>query len=203
MEKAKKIRLPAKRSINLAAVTEKKVNLAIAIPAIILIVAAALFISKVAVFDRFAAASKADREVSELESKIKAAEEKRDGLSDVDERYEHYTLKEMTPEELASIDRVDIIDMLDRVVRSRVTIDEWTVTGTDLTIKVSDESDAVITLVTKELADEEIVKDAYISEQQTTENDKRSTKKVSKAEYYSATIKVTLIGASEKGGTSK
>ena len=65
---AKKIRLPSKRTINLANVTERKFNFKLFLPGIIILVIAVAAFMKFGVIDRFVALSKAESAVFTADS---------------------------------------------------------------------------------------------------------------------------------------
>ena len=149
--------LPTKRSINLAGVTEKKINLKIAIPAIILIVIAAALFSKFMVADKLAAVAKATSEVSDLRSQLDAGYAKLREYDTLDEKYAHYTYSGMTEEELSRADRVEVIDMISRVVEPYARIDSWGLNSNQLTMTITAASLTEVNTVSHSLQTEELV----------------------------------------------
>lgn len=150
-------RMPTKKSINLAQVGLKKINLLIAIPAVTGIILAALLISKFAVIDRFAAVSKAQGEVAAMQKRVSAVYDKMNEYGDLNDLYYHYTYSNMTEEELTRSDRIKIMDMIKRDILSAAAIESWTVTGNKVTVVAVDESLSKITEIIKTLEEEELV----------------------------------------------
>lgn len=134
---AKKTKLPVKKSINLATVSAEKINWKIAIPAMILIFVAVTLFSKFAVIDRFMAVSEAQARVNAVQRKIDEGYEKIAGFGNITEIYAHYTYSDMTTDELSRVDRVEIIDLLSRIVLKKAIISSWTVSGNTLTVSAS------------------------------------------------------------------
>ena len=156
---ARKIRgrLPEKRTINLATVNQQKINWFLAIPLILLICAGAAAFSKFAVMDRIAAAEAARGEVYTLREQIDSTMKKMsqyDGLSDL---YAHYTTSGMTAEELSRADRVEIMEMMERVVFPRMNVQQWSVKGNELKMEVSGETLEAINELVQQMMEEPIV----------------------------------------------
>ena len=129
--------LPTKRSINLAATEEKSVNFKIGIPAIILIVAVAFAIGKFAVADRLVAVSKAEAQVSALQSELNAAYDKLNSFGELTDIYAHYTYSGMTRDELTRADRAEAIAMVRRLIMPRGWVSGWTLSGNTLTVNLT------------------------------------------------------------------
>jgi len=129
--------LPTKRSINLAATEEKSVNFKIGIPAIILILAVAFAIGKFAVADRLVAVSKAEAQVSALQSELNAAYDRLNSFGDLNEIYAHYTYSGMTKDEISRADRASAIEMIRRLILPRGRVSSWTLSGNVLTVNLT------------------------------------------------------------------
>jgi len=170
-KKTEKIKLPTKKSINVALVGIKKINLFIAIPAVIAIVAAAVMISKFAVIDRLASVSKAQAEVNSLQSRVDAIYEKMSEYGDLNDLYNHYTYSNMTSEELNRADRVKVMDLLKRDILSEATIESWSVTQNKVTVVVVDESLSHISSIVHTLDQEEIVNYCNVTTAQTEDKE--------------------------------
>ncbi len=131
-------RMPVKTSINLVMVDEKKINLGIAIPAILLIILLAGVFSKYMVYDKLMEMSRAEGEVSRLRSQydtlLSAAEE----MTGVEDTYAHYTTSGMTGEELGMVDRVKVLELVESVLPSSKYAKSWNVSGNILTIEVTE-----------------------------------------------------------------
>ena len=131
------VRVPNKRSINLAEVGVKRINLKAAIPAVIIIAVLAVLVSKFGVIDRFVKVAEAEREVAELQERIETAHKRIAGYGELRDVYAHYTYSDMTEEELNRPDRVRIMALIKRVVMPRADIISWSVTGRQLKITLN------------------------------------------------------------------
>ena len=129
--------LPTKRSINLAVTEEKSVNFKIGIPAIILIVAVAFAIGKFAVADRLVEVSRAEAQVSALQSELNTAYDKLNSFGELTEIYAHYTYSGMTKDEISRADRAAAIEMIRRLILPRGQVSSWTLSGNTLTVNLT------------------------------------------------------------------
>ena len=129
--------LPTKRYINLAATEEKSVNFKIGIPALLLIVAVAFAISKFAVADRLVAVSRAEAQVSALQSELNAAYDKLNSFGELTDIYAHYTYSGMTDDEVSRADRASAIEMIRRLILPRGQVTSWTLSGNTLTVNMT------------------------------------------------------------------
>jgi hypothetical protein len=126
-----------KRVINLAEVDKKTIDLRIAIPAILLILAAAFAFSKFAVADRLIAVSRAECEVAAVQRELDDAYRRLDSFGELTELYAHYTYSGMTDEEVHRTDRAEILNLLRKVVLPDVAVDSWNVKGNVLNITMT------------------------------------------------------------------
>ena len=133
----KRGKLPTKRSINLAMSDEKPVNLKIGIPAMILILLAAFAFGKFAVADRLVAVSRAEAQVSALQSELNAAYDKLNSFGELTEIYAHYTYSGMTQDEISRADRGSAIAMIRRLILPRGEVSSWTLSGNTLTVNMT------------------------------------------------------------------
>ena len=149
--------LPVKRTINLIGVNEKPIDLRIAIPGIILILIAAFLIGKFAVADRLIAVSREQGKVYDLQRQIDEGYKKIDSYGELTDKYAHYTYSGMTEEEVTRADRVEVIDMIRRVVAPKVQLDAWVINENTLQLTVTGKSLQEINLVAQSIEDEDIV----------------------------------------------
>ncbi len=133
----KRGKLPTKRSINLAMSDEKPVNLKIGIPAMILILVAAFAFGKFAVADRLVAVSRAEGQVSALQSELNMAYDKLNSFGELTEIYAHYTYSGMTQEEVSRADRTSAIALVRRLILPRGDVSNWTLSGNTLTVNMT------------------------------------------------------------------
>ena len=149
--------LPVKRDINLAGQDEKSIDLRAAIPAIILILIAAVFFGKFAVADRLMAVSRAEGEVRALQTQINEGYRRIDSFGEISDVYAHYTYSGMTDEEVHRADRGDILRLIRRVVLPRVEVDAWTLSENTLTVNMTAESLQVINRTVQDMEADEAV----------------------------------------------
>lgn len=174
--KAKRVKtrdLPTKRSINLAAVGVKKpIRVKSAVPLIVIVVVAALILGKFAVLDRLLAVSRAESEVASLQTQLSSAYHKLESFGEMSEEYAHYTYEDMTDEELARTDRVEVLDLIQRVVLPQASLSGWTITENLLTLDISQASLQEINLLAQQLNGEPLVNFTTVHTAAT--NDKRN-----------------------------
>ena len=149
---------------------QEKINWKVAIPAMILIFLAVGAFSKFAVVDRFLAVSAAQARVNAVQRKIDEGYEKIAGFGNITEIYAHYTYGDMTPDELSRVDRVEVIDLLSRIVMPKAEISSWTVSGNTLTVSASAEKLQFINEIRDELMDDEGVEYCEINVASTRQN---------------------------------
>jgi len=149
--------MPVKRFINLSNEDEKKLNMKIGFPAIVLIILAAALLSKFAVVDRMMAVYRAQAEVAAIRQEVNAGYDRIDSFGELTEKYAHYTYSGMTTQELQRVDRTEILAMIQRVVMPRATLGTWTVSGNLLTLNVTADTLQTINVISQKLEEEEMV----------------------------------------------
>ncbi len=150
-------KLPAKRSINLVGVGEKPIQVSVALPAIILIILAAAAFSKFGVIDRMMALSRAQQEVSRLRTELTQAYATLEGFGELAEEYAHYTYSGMTNEELTRVDRVLVVDLVQRIITPEKFYGSWTVSGNQLSISITGSTLQDINLLVQALNEDDLV----------------------------------------------
>ena len=153
----KDVRMPVKQTINLADVGVKPIKIYVAFPAILLIIVAAAVLSKFAVIDRMAAVNKAENQVSALRAELTAANEKLAGFGELSDQFAHYTYSGMTQEELTRVDRSEVISLIQRKVLPSVVLDNWSVSGNQLSMSIVGSSLQAINMLVQDLTNEPIV----------------------------------------------
>lgn len=149
--------LPTKRTINLATVGQTPINWLVAAPAILAILLAAGLVGKFAVADRYIALSNAQARAGDQQAQVEQAKARMDSYGALVDEYAHYTYSGMTEDELALVDRVEVMDMLERVVMPQVTVTGWTMAGNQLTLPMTGDSLEKINGVVQLLQAEPIV----------------------------------------------
>ena len=162
--------LPVKRDINLATIGEKPIQAKLAIPATILIIIAAALLSKYFVVDRLIDMGRAQGEVSTIQSQINEGYARLDGAGDLTDEYAHYTYSAMTAEEMARTDRVDVLNLIQRVVLPQAMLSTWSIHENVLTLGLSQSSLQQINLLAQQLRDDPLVDFCTVTTASTTEN---------------------------------
>lgn len=178
--------LPVKRSINLAAVGQKPFNVKLAVPAVILIVLAAVLFSKFAVADRLAAVSEARQKLAVVQRQLDegyAEIKSYDGLS---ETYAHYTYSGMTEEELGRADRIEVLGLIERIVLPKAKVGSWSVTGNQLIMVITGSTLQDINVIAQELEEDELVDFCTVTTAETKSENR------AESENSAVTAKVTV-----------
>lgn len=165
----KHVRLPVKQSINLAVVGVKPIKLYVALPIIILILAAAAAFSKFGVVDRYMKVAEAERQVAATRKQVDDAYVKLAEYDELNEIYAHYTYSGMTNEELNRVDRSDIISLIQRMIIPNAVLDSWSVSGNQLILNITGSSLQEINLLSQKLNDQSIVDFSTVRTASTTE----------------------------------
>ena len=161
--------LPTKRSINLAVTEEKSVNFKIGIPAIILILAVAFAIGKFAVADRLVAVSRAEAQVSALQSELNTAYDKLNSFGELTDIYAHYTYSGMTKDELSRADRAAAIEMIRRLILPRGRVSSWTLSGNTLTVNLTVDDLRTVNRTVQDIESDEHVNFCSVNTASTTD----------------------------------
>lgn len=149
--------LPSKRSINLVGVGEKPLNLKVAIPAILLILTAAVLFSKFAVVDKMAELSAAEQMLSNTKVQLDNGYKRIAGFGEVADIYAHYTYSDMTQEELTRPNRAAVMDMIRRIILPQAILDSWSVAGTTLNLTVTGSTLESINSIAQQLREDPLV----------------------------------------------
>ena len=192
--------LPVKRTINLVGLNEKPIDLKIAIPGIILILVAAFLLGKFGVADRLAEVSREQRKVAQLQSQIDAGYKRIDEFGELAEQYAHYTYSGMTDEEVNRTDRVEVIDMIRRVVAPKLTLDGWNIDENTLILTVTGATLQDINLVAQSLEKEDIVDFCTVTTATTNDNYYNGYTLIESEKDVTARVTVYLNGPEEEAG---
>ncbi len=165
-------RLPDKRSINMAVVGQKKTRASTAILALILIIVAAVAIAKFAVMDRLEGVEREQQKVRDLRSQLTAANAKIDSFGELQEKYAHYTLTDLTKEELNRVERSDVVELIERVVLPEAELNSWTVKQNQLTLNITMDTLQDTNELAQKLNEEEMVSFATVKNAVTNELEK-------------------------------
>ena len=184
--------LPTKRTVNMADVGKKQVKVGIALPAVILIIVAAVLFSKFAVIDRLVKVSEAEAAVAAVQRQIDEGNAKIRSFEELTEIYPHYTFSGMTEEELGRVSRVDIVDLITRVVVPEAYVEKFSVSGNSLSVSVTDDSLQSINLIAQKLMEEDIVSYCTVTTAATNDRDLSYRKAIEEAGLVTASINIYL-----------
>lgn len=156
-KKPKKIKYPVKRTINLVKVGEESKNLKIAVPSIILIILFSVLFSKVAVVDRLQAVAEAQSKVAVAQQQVHAGYAKIESYGELKEKYAHYTYSGMTEEELSRADRIEILDLMERVVMKNAVVGSWSISENEMILVITGTTLQEINEIVHQLESEDLV----------------------------------------------
>ncbi|MBQ9543814.1 MAG: hypothetical protein IJV00_01650 [Clostridia bacterium] len=192
-----RISLPTKRSINLALSGQKKTNFALAIPLAILVIVAAVLFSKFAVIDRLNAMYEAESEAARSRRLLDKGYEQIDSYGELTETYAHYTYNGMTDAEKKRINRVEVINMVERVVYQKADVDGFNINGNKLVLKIRDKDLRGANAIVQELRKEEMVEFCAVTEVKTWDHLSSLIYFDEDEEFIVASITVLLNGSLE------
>lgn len=112
-------RMPTKRSINLVMVDDNKINPLKAVLGILLIAVLAAAFSKFLVYDRLMEVSRAQNRVNDLQETLDNTMAAVKDYGEVETVYAHYTYDDMTPAEMALVDRADVVGLISTIIREQ------------------------------------------------------------------------------------
>lgn len=182
-------KLPTKREINLAGVGETTLDLKTAVIAVILIIAGATFFSIFGVAGRFAKLSSAQSAAAHAEQELAAAYEILAGYDLTQDEYAHYTFESMTPEELAQVEREDVLRLLDDRVIGKCEVEYWSVSENVLTLRIVGITLEQVNRIIQDINEDELV--SYSTLTTAVKEDKTEEGSIS---TVTASIEVILNG---------
>ena len=165
-----RIKLPVKRSINLAGAGEKPMNMKLGVPLIILILAVAALFAKFGVVDQIKALYSAQNEVNVVKMQLAECYDKLDRFEELEEKYAHYTYSGMTQDELSQVDRAVAVEMIERVVLPSAQLKSWSITNNTLSLTLSAQTLQDINMLALRLEEEELVDYCQVTSAATDEN---------------------------------
>ena len=150
-------RMPSKRSINLAAVNEKPGGWLITFLFVGAVLVGAVILIRTTVADRMHTLSEVRQEIALLEAQLQEGSVRVEDYDRLSEVYAHYTWSGLTAEEAARPDYAAAMDLLYRVILSRMTLDSWTLSGNELTLSINGGTLDEINQIAEELNADEVV----------------------------------------------
>lgn len=187
-------RIPVKPNINLALVGVKRTRWWLAIPAIILIFLVAAVFGKFLVYDRLQEVSAAQAEVAAVQAEIAKYEAKIAEYGELNELFAHYTYSGMTTEEQGRVDRIAVMDLIQRVVMPQMEVSRWELNGNCLQMTVEGDTLQKVNLTAQELLRDELVSYCEVN---TAATDTTTKKTTVNPEKVAANIVVYLVKPEE------
>lgn len=182
-------KVPTKREINLAGVGETRLDLRTAVIAIILIIAGATLFSIFGVAGRFAKLVSAQSAAAQAERELTDAYEILAGYDLTQDEYAHYTFENMTPEELAQVEREDVLRLLDERVIGKCEVEYWSVSENVLTLRIVGITLEQVNRIIQDINEDELV--SYSTMTTAVKEDKTEEGSIS---TVTASIEVILNG---------
>lgn len=133
--KGKKVIYPSKHVMNLYFKEDRTTAPATAALYILFALAVLLGLSKVMIYDPWSTQSQMEQEVLALEQESAARMEQ---LQNYNEVLEDYLRATPTQEELALVDRMEILDLIDGTIRPAATVTDVSITGDKVLLAFSD-----------------------------------------------------------------
>ena len=153
----KRANLPFKISVNMARLHEKRVPIA----AVLGIAAAAIValgaFGKFGVYDLLQKAAAARLEVQTVQSQLDSGYAQIEQYGEINDLYAHYTTSGMTDAELKRPDRLQAMEMIQRVIMPRTPVDAWTLSGNQLSMSIIGSTLEAINETAKAIRAEDIV----------------------------------------------
>ena len=136
-KKSKKLVLPTKKTINLCKKEKPKINLAVAIPLILVIILGATLFSQFAVIGRFNTVNAARASVAKLQSERDEIADYVKNYNDVLKEYNRYSTKWMSAEELGTVQRIDMLDLVEEEFTANFRVLDISANGNVISLKLA------------------------------------------------------------------
>lgn len=128
---------PVKTKMNLAQQEKAETTFSRAVLFIILIIAAAALISKFAVIDQYAAVGEAESSLSAMQLQLDDINTKLAGYSEVEDQYKMYSYGYLSSEEVALVDRIEVIDTIEQQLMTAATVSKVEMQDNVVTVSLS------------------------------------------------------------------
>ena len=150
-------RVPTKQNINLAMVGVKRTRWWLVFVVLIAILLVAAVVAKFLVLDRLAMVSAAQAEAEAVRAQIDAYNSKIEDYGELNDLYAHYTYSGMSEEERTRVQRVEVMDLMQRTVLQRTDVSHWELKGNQLTMTVEGNTLEDINATAQKLGDDPMV----------------------------------------------
>ena len=157
--------------LNLAEYDKKKMGTLRFLILLVIILLVVVAFAKFAVIDRFAALDQARAEADSLKQQIDANYAKIQELQGVTEEYAHYTFSGMDADELSLVSRVDVMDMINRLIIPYASVSSWNLQGNTLNMTIARTTLARVNRIVASINAESIVNYSYVQTAATENSD--------------------------------
>lgn len=133
--KGKKMKAPEKRTLNLAFKDKRTIDWKKAIVGVLAVLILAGVFGKFAVADRFDKLSQAESDLAAMRDRL---EQTRDAYTDYDEVREQYNRYNYTGFDKTIVDRLDVLDILERKIFPVCSVTSFSVSGRTVTLSLTE-----------------------------------------------------------------
>lgn len=155
-------RVPTKQTINFATVGVGKVKLTVVVPLTLFIIAAAAGFGKFMIADRLSEVNSLNAGVAGLRRELAEGYAEIESYGELNSIYAHYTYSGNTEAESAMVDRVEIMNLLERIVMARVNLLSWSVSGNQVNLSLTSHSLQNVRDMVKQLTQDDMVDNCTI-----------------------------------------
>ena len=189
-------RIPTKTEINFAQVGVKRVRWWVLLPGVLLVLVVLAAFTKFLGLDKLAEVTTAQTEAAQVHAQLDACNERIGKYGELNDLYAHYTYSGMTEEELGRVDRVAVMELLERVVFPRTQVSTWTLNGNQLSMQIEGNTLQEINVTVQKLLEDDLVSYCEVNTAATT--DSRYTRTVqTETDKVVANIVVYLVKPEE------
>ena len=128
---------PSRTTLNLAMRDKKPLNLAVLIPAIVVLILAAGLFGKVAVADRLMAADRAERAAQEAEQRLAQTREELTDYDAVRREYNRYFSDGLAS---SAVSYEDVLELMERYVFSKAQVSDFRCSGNTIYVQLTGSS---------------------------------------------------------------
>lgn len=128
--------IASKRNLNLA-FHESSIHLKTLIPTVLVIIVAALIFAKIGIMDQLDKKTAAYAVLGEKQSQLALVNAKLQGYDELAEKYGRYSYGWMTDAESGLVDRMDILDIMEKTISPVATIENFAVNNNIIAANIS------------------------------------------------------------------
>lgn len=129
---------PSKKTLNLCVNEKKSINIALAIPLCLVVIALAALFGKFAVADRISAMNAYRGEIAEYQRRVDSLTDATRDYDEVSQEYARYSVAWMSDAERYLVPRTDMIQLIDDELAQKANIGRVTMSGNKLAVELQD-----------------------------------------------------------------